>query len=503
MASFNTILCKLLYPKNTLEEVKDIYITKPTPVVELFTDNMKYKNIASIFKTPKYKDFLFFLSNPFLFYNDMEIVRTPERGTSVGVCGLSGETTKEFNRMNEPGIKSIYTIVSHKYKFLKKNINTFMSFTIDNFIDLFRDVQKHYFAFARFANIWKYKRAPVQIEHDLYMTPLDRNNRNVFSLLQQCKIYLFTSANLVNCICTSLSNCPDFFVEPLVIKNPYNNIPLNKSDLYNIYFFLKHSPIIMPILFHNYFLADFDLHKFSIENENIIKHMAFKSYIRNAPVSTLYCSSIHMLKRYNKKIVIHKDFPKEVLVNIMRPYLLLYYIIEYSSEEYRIINAEEMLKYKLKKLYKYNVAFGRKIVKLKRIGFSTRRQRYIEFSDNHPNFEDPVDMEAFQKTHTEIIDNESSSSEDETPNNQTIDYTNNDSDNDLPYTMISPHQSIAISHNIFTIIHNTSVIHNTSNMNIVRESYSEFESDSDETTSNEVVIEGDSDSDDEEEEDDN
>jgi hypothetical protein len=36
MASFNTILCKLLYPKNTLEEVKDIYITKPTPVVELF-----------------------------------------------------------------------------------------------------------------------------------------------------------------------------------------------------------------------------------------------------------------------------------------------------------------------------------------------------------------------------------------------------------------------------------------------------------------------------------
>jgi hypothetical protein len=431
---------------------------------------MKYKNIASIFKNPKYKDFLFFLSTPFLFYNDMDI---------------------------QSNIQSIYTIVSHKYKFLKKNINTFMSFTIDDFIDLFRDVQKHYFAFARFANIWKYKRSPVQIEHDLYMTPLDRNNRNVFSLLQQCKIYLFSSANLVNSICTSLSNCPDFFVEPLVIKNPYNNIPLNKSDLYNIYFFLKHSPIIMPILFHNYFLMDFDLHKFSIENENIIKHMAFKSYIRNASVSTLYCSSIHMLKRYNKKIVIHKDFPKEVLVNIMRPYLLLYYIIEYSSEEYRIINAEEMLKYKLKKLYKYNVAFGRKIVKLKRVGFSARREKHIEFSDNHPNFDDPVDMEAYQKTHTEIIDNESSSSEDETPNNQTIDDTNNDSDNDLPYTMISPQPSIAISHNIFTIIHNTS------NMNIVRESDSESDSDSDETTSNEVVIEGDSNSDDEESDDDN
>jgi hypothetical protein len=171
---------------------------------------------------------------------------------------------------------------------------------------------------------------------------------------------------------------------------------------------------------------------------------------------------------------------------------MLYYVIEYSSEEYRIIDAELLLKYKLKKLYKYNVAFGRKIVKLKPVGFSTRRQRYIEFCDNHPNFDEPVDMEVYQKTHTEIIENEYSSSEDETQNDQIIDNTNNDSDNDLPYTIISPQPSMAISHNIFTIIHNTS------NMNIVRESDSESDSDSDESTSNEVVIEGDSDSDDEE-----
>jgi hypothetical protein len=468
MSSFKTILCKLLYPNNTLEEVKDIYITKSKPVVELFTDNMKYKNIDSIFKTLKYKDFLFFLSTPFLFYNDMEI---------------------------EPGIQSIYTIVSLKYKFLKKNINTFMTCAIDDFIDLFRDVQKHYFAFARFANIWKYKRSSVQIDHDLYMTPLNRTNRNVFELLQHSKIYLFTSANLVNSICTSLSNCPDFFVDPLVIKNPYNNIPLNKSDLYNIYFFLKHSPIIMPILFHNYFLTDFDLHKFSMENENIIKHMAFKSYIRNASISALYISSINMLKKYNKKIVIHKDFPKEILVNIMRPYLLLYYVIEYSSEEYRIIDAELLLKYKLKKLYKHNVAFGRKIIKLKRVGFSTRRQRYIEFNANHPKFDEPVDMEVYQKTHIEIIENEYSSSEDENVDHTNhTDAVNDNSNNDLPFVMVSPQAPFNISHNIFTILHNTSI------SNTVRESESETESES-ESKSNEIVIEGDSDSDDEEDDD--
>ena len=32
--------------------------------------------------------------------SDSDIGRTPERGTSVGVRGFSGETTKEFRRMN-------------------------------------------------------------------------------------------------------------------------------------------------------------------------------------------------------------------------------------------------------------------------------------------------------------------------------------------------------------------------------------------------------------------
>jgi hypothetical protein len=352
-----------------------------------------------------------------------------------------------------PSEDTIYTTVSTKYAFLKKNINTFMTTINNEFINLFKDVQKHYFAFARFANIWKHKRSPVQIEHDLYMTPLERNHRSVFSLLQQGKIYLFTTANLVNSICTSLSNSPDFFVEPLVMKNPYNNIPFNKSDLYNIYFFLKQSPIIMPMLFHNYFLVDFDLRKFRDENENVIKCMAFKSHIRNASANSLYNASIQMLKKYQKKIVIHKDFPKDNLVNILRPYLLLYYITQYSAEEYRVIDAEAQLKYKLKKLYQNNPAFGRKIIKLKRVGFSTRRVRYIEFCDKHPDFDEPIDIETYQKTHLEMIEAEYSSSEDED------DTTNNNDDDDetqLPFIIISPQPSLTVRHSIFTVLNNTS-----------------------------------------------
>lgn len=485
MALFNKILCKLLYPQNTFDEVKNIYVINPDPSVKLFTNTMQYK--THIVKNTKYKDFLFFLSNCFLFFSD---------GNNIA----SNDT--------EPNIQFIYTTVSKKYRFLKKNINTFMTSTIDDFINLFRDVQKHYYAFARFANIWKYKRSSVQIDYDLYMTPLDRNNRNVFTLLQHGKVYLFTSANLVNSICTSLSNCPDFFVEPLIIKNPYNNIPLNKSDLYNIYFFLKQSPIIMPILFHNYFLTDFDLHKFSMENENIIKNMAFQSYIRNASVAGLYSSTIRMLKKYQKNIVIHKDFPKEVLVNIMRPYLLLYYISEYSSEEYRIINAELLLKYKLKKLYKHNVAFGRKLVKLKRVGFSARRQKYIEFSDNHPNFDDPIDMEVYQKTHIELIDEDYEQNENNSITN--VENHNEDEDednNNSSVVIVSSHPSLYISNYILTAINLSSQPTNVTIME--NDLSSESESDSDENTrdqdtdtqSDEIVIDNSSDSDSENEDD--
>uniref|UniRef100_A0A6C0JX96 Uncharacterized protein n=1 Tax=viral metagenome TaxID=1070528 RepID=A0A6C0JX96_9ZZZZ len=490
MELFNTILRKILYPKNTTEELYNTYAPKPKPYIGIFTTKLQYNDTILIYKNPKYKDFLFYLANAQLFYN-----------TS------SNQNNSEQN---------IYTIVSAKYNFLKKNIHTFMENINNDFIDLFRDAQKHYIAFAKFANIWKYKRFPVQIDHDLYMTPLVRTNRSVFSLLQQGKIYLFTAPNLVNIACASLSNAPNFFPDPLVIKNPYNNIALSKSDLYNIYFFLKQSPIIMPTLFHNYFLLDFDLRKFSDENENVIKNVAFKSYIRNASAPSLYYPAIQMLKKYCNAIVIDKEFPKETLINILRPYLLLYYIIQYSSEEYRICDAEEHLKHKLKRLYDYNPAFGRKMIKINRVGFSKKIVKTTEFNNKHPYFDYPIDMQTYQKTHLEMVDtifmnnsesnnNEEDSDDEEPAEEDDVNGENHHTnENDLPFVIISPHPSFSIQSTL------TVLTVDSSNINIVRESEEDSDdenegSDEENTVSrseDEVVIQGDTDEDDEDDNDD-
>jgi len=423
---------------------------------------MKYNDAIIIYKNPKYKDFLFYIANGVLFYNN----------TSPNATG-----------------QTIYDVVSIKYKFLKKNIHTFMEIINDDFIDLFRDVQKHYAAFAKFANIWRHKHSSVQIDHDLYMTPIVRTNRNVFSLLQQGKIYLFTGPNLVNIICTALSNAPNFFVEPLVIKNSYNNIPFTKSDLYNVYFFLKQSPIIMPVLFHNYFIVDFDLRKFRDENENIIKNIAFKSYVRNTSADTLYTSAVQMLKKYQKNLVIHKDFPKEQIIDILRPYLLLYYIIEYSSEEYKITDAEEILKYKLKRLYQHNSAFGRKIIKLKRVGFSKRMIRITEFNSYHPHFDEPIDIETYQKTHLEIVDAKYSNSED-VAEEYGEEADEDEDETNLPFVIVSPHPAFTIQSTLTVL----PVHPSTTNENTYSDSDEESDEHNTESESDEIVVEGDSDS---------
>jgi hypothetical protein len=79
------------------------------------------------------------------------------------------------------------------------------------------------------------------------------------------------------------------------------------------------------------------------------------------------------------KINIDKDFPRDLLCNIMRPFLKLYLIhsSSISNTEYRYRVYFE-LKYKLTKFQEYNPIFGRKVfVKKPQPPFSRRRAQFI------------------------------------------------------------------------------------------------------------------------------
>lgn len=169
-----------------------------------------------------------------------------------------------------------------KFKILKKVLeNMFFSKEYkDNYFTLFSKIQKIYFALLRLIYICKIKKTKLQVETDLLMNDLATiNERNKITILQNNSKYIFSICDLVNIIENAITNAIDFFVEPFLPKNPYNNMAFDKSVLYNIYFTHKNSTFRLSYLFHLWFLRSFDLDKFCLENEAAIRDFLIHKFI--------------------------------------------------------------------------------------------------------------------------------------------------------------------------------------------------------------------------------
>ena len=236
----------------------------------------------------------------------------------------------------------------------------------EEIINIFSKAQRIYFALSRFVNIYRYKKCKTVVYNDLSLNPLHPKDENTFIMLQSNVIYLFSLNDLIHIIETALCNSPNFFSDPLLSKNPYNNEPLNASTLYNIYLKLKTNPRLISTIFHLFFLDGFNLHLFNYKNEAMLRQLSIEKYIMNSPATLLYNSIFGMLieNSYTRKLSIHRDFPKDILVNIFRPFLLYYYYINYDFKSEKIILYKPLLSLKLQKFYEYNKLFGRRVIKV-------------------------------------------------------------------------------------------------------------------------------------------
>jgi hypothetical protein len=247
----------------------------------------------------------------------------------------------------------------------------------NSFFDTFCKAQKYYFALSKFANICKMKLTPMKIKTDLLLNDIDITKKNVFLFLQNNVKYSFVINDLINMITASLSNCCYFFAEPLPIKNPYNNMLLSKSILYNLYYYMKSNLFQIPVLFELYFRSNFDIHVFKLHHEGYIREINIKNFVTRSDHVTLYSYVIDMFDEYRpylNNIFIHRSFPRDELVKIMRPYLELHlfskYLIGGSERKYK---AENLLKRKLYKFSSCNPEFGRRVVKFIPIDSSKKR----------------------------------------------------------------------------------------------------------------------------------
>ena len=233
-------------------------------------------------------------------------------------------------------------------------------------LNIFSKAQKCYYGFIRLKHIWKLKRNKIVVNSDLSLNALNINNKNTFMLVEDKSNYLFNINEIINIIETALCNSPNFFSEPLSPLNPYNNQQLSHSALYNIYFQSKLTTRVVPFFFHCYFLSNFNLHTFSETFESDIRQNAIHNFVFKSPYNVLFCYIVTMLEKnkYTKNLIIDLMFPKDLLVEIFRPFLFHYFMSKYYIKgTTKIYNSKIILDHKLKKFVEYNRTFGRKLYK--------------------------------------------------------------------------------------------------------------------------------------------
>lgn len=272
----------------------------------------------------------------------------------------------------------------------------------DEFIRVYTILQKTYYTLSRFVYFIKYKRARTYNTTDLFGDAFSSNKITIF---ENNTKYVFSLKELIHIINTSLSNSVYFFNEPISCKNPYTNIPFMKSSLYNIYFAMRKSTFILPVLLHQFFLSNFDLTVFSEKNEWLIHDHYLESYSKNITSINIRSIVLKMLDHcqiYGYRI--HVDFPKDRLLEIMRPYIDLYYKARYSINHNKSKEYIGKLRMKLYDFFQYNPTFGRKKVVFKYItvkGTMSRRKvvEKIVFNESHIHFFKKEVTKEFMQSH--------------------------------------------------------------------------------------------------------
>ena len=277
--------------------------------------------------------------------------------------------------------------------------NIFMPDEIkDNVFTIFSHTQRLYKIINKFVYKYNFKKIKIMNDTDMFLTDLDNIKSHLkITIKDNNALYVFKLGDLSNMISKALSrSTTEMFTEPIEIKNPYNNIPFSKANLYNIYFAIKQSSFSLPILFQLYFNHEFNFQKFCDESECLTKDISIENHVKQLPPRHLYYKCLAMLSdasyfgNLSSQIKIHKDFPKSVVMDTFKPYLIKYYHSKYSiNPQKRVRNKQEVLK-KLKVFREENPRFGRKNISINEVTQDSYTNAFIFGQSSGTSFETSV-----------------------------------------------------------------------------------------------------------------
>ena len=279
--------------------------------------------------------------------------------------------------------------IEEKYSSIRKIVGTtWIGDNIKNkLIDDVYITNKVYFGFLRFYNIVSKKYGKYyDFNEDLCGNDLSTLKSNCKIELYEDKMYyIFRISDIIHIINSALSTNFHFHVNPKQIANPFTNKPFTLSNLYNIYNHIKMSNYKMPLLFHYYYLSNFNLNLMATDYNYEINEYVIENFVQSLTPNKMIKiirNMILILKPILKGIVISKDFPGNILISAFKPFLKYYYIIQNTSNYHKLYNIKDFLFRKMVLFSEKNPSFGRTLYKTESItsfdfkkGFTTKRVR--------------------------------------------------------------------------------------------------------------------------------
>jgi hypothetical protein len=233
----------------------------------------------------------------------------------------------------------------------------------DKYAILYAKMRKTYNAFKLLLRTWKIRKMPIRQKTDLYMNELDPRHHNTFQLIQPTGVYYFSLNNLSRIIVDSITNQNNMFIEPLTARNPYTNLPLSKTDLFNIYLKIRLGGIKINAFLQKYYECEFNAYEFRFRYENEMRNDSVGQYLKSASKDDLYREICEMLETYKMRRRIRMDpgFPRELFVDALYAHLELYLLSRYSFCSTTRAYSKRRLKTKLSQFAEANPVFGKRI----------------------------------------------------------------------------------------------------------------------------------------------
>ena len=263
-------------------------------------------------------------------------------------------------------------VESHHLKFFKYNLynNIFTEQTLkDKCLEIFSKSQYYFKSLKKCIRQYRYKRIPLLNDMDFVSLLKIDDYATTCVIVDKNVKYSFKICDLIKIINNSLLSKIDYFYpDPKEIKNPYNNLPFDKSTLYNIYFNIKTSKMAMPTLFHLYMIEGFDIDNFSNNHETLLRDMLIERYIKSLndirfiTQMRIMFNDAKTIGISNKKRfkLIHKNVSKYDLLLVFKPFVKKYLYVVYTLNcNKKIIMKNELCK-KITGFFLENPKFGRK-----------------------------------------------------------------------------------------------------------------------------------------------